>query len=108
MLRIKPNLNYILVFAAIAGLVFVIGCASSKEQQQMNQVIEQIGTALDQYAKAEGAQKSELEAKLVSYIDKWAGMRMEMGDHMSPRALDKLDREFQNYKKEFTRLSGKS
>jgi mevalonate kinase len=108
MLRIKPNLNYLVIFAAIAGLVFVIGCASSKEKQQMTQVIDQIGKTLDEYAKADGNQKAELEEKLVSYMEKWSHMRMEMGGNIAPHTLDKLDSEFQDYEKEFKKLSGKS
>ena len=108
MLKIKPNLNVVLVLAVIMGLVFVIGCGESQQKKQMKEFIQEFGKTVDEYAKAENGQKPELEKKIESYIEKWTQMKIEMGSELTPQVLDKLDSEYQKYAKEFKTLSGKS
>ena len=108
MLKFKPNLNYGVVLALMAGLVLFIGCGDSQEKQQMSQFIQEFGKAVDEYAMAEDGQKAELEAKLKSDIVKWTQMKIDMGSELTPQVLDKLDSEYQKYAKEFKTLSGKS
>lgn len=108
MLKMKPNLNVVAVLAAIVGLVFVIGCGDSPEKAQMTEFIQEFGTAVEQYAKAEDGQKAELQEKLESYIAKWTQMKIDMGSELTPQVLDKLDAEYQKLAKEVKTLSGKS
>ena len=108
MLKIKPNLNYVVACAAIIGLVFVIGCGTSLEKQQMTDFIQKFGKEVDEYAKAENGQKAELAAKIESDMAKWTEMKMEMGSELTPTVLDKLDTNYQKFAKEFKTLSSKS
>jgi len=108
MFKMKPNLNVVVVLAAIVGLVFVIGCGTSQEKQQMTDFIQEFGSTVDQYAKAEDGQKAELQTKLESYIAKWTQMKIDMGSEITPQVLDKLDAEYQRLAKEFKTLSSKS
>ena len=108
MLKMKPNLYVVALLVAIVGFIFVIGCGSSVEKQQMTEFIQEFGKAVDEYAMAEDGQKAELEAKLKSDIAKWTQMKIDMGSELTPQVLDKLDSEYQKYAKEFKTLSGKS
>ena len=108
MLKMKPNLNYGVVLALIAGLVFFIGCGDSQEKQQMTQFIQEFGKTVEDYAKAEDGQKAELASKLESLMSKWTEMKVDMGSELTPQVLDKLDAEYQKYAKEFKTLAGKS
>ena len=108
MLKMKPNLNVVVVLAAIVGLVFVIGCGTSLEKQQMTDFIQEFGKTVDAYAKAEDGQKDELQTKVESYMDKWTQMKIEMGSELTPQVLDKLDAEYQKLAKEFKTIAGKS
>jgi hypothetical protein len=108
MLKIKSNLHVVVVMAALAGLVLVIGCGESQEKQQMTAFIQEFGQTVNAYAKAEDGQKAELEAKLKSYMNKWTQMKIDMGSEITPQVLDKLDAEYQKFAKEFQSLSGKS
>jgi hypothetical protein len=108
MLKMKPNLNVVAVLAVIVGLFFVFGCGDSPEKKQMTEFIQEFGTAVEQYAKAEDGQKAELQKKLESFITKWTQMKMDMGSELTPQVLDKLDLEYQKLAKEFKTLSGKS
>jgi hypothetical protein len=108
MLKMKPNLYVVALLVALVGFVFVIGCGDSPEKKQMTEFIQEFGTAVDQYAKAEDGQKAELQKKLESYVSKWTQMKMDMGSELTPQVLDKLDAEYQKLAKEFKTLSGKS
>jgi outer membrane murein-binding lipoprotein Lpp len=108
MLKIKSNLNFVVVLAAIAGLVFLVGCGDSQQKQQMTAFIDQFGAAVQEYAKAEDGQKAELETKLNSLMKEWTHMKSVMGSELTPQSLEKLDLEYQKFAKEFKTLSGKS
>ena len=108
MLKFKPNLNYGVVLALIAGLVLIMGCGESQEKLQMTQFIEEFGQAVDEYSKAEDGQKAELATKLESLMARWTELKVEMGSELTPQVLDKLDAEYQKYAKEFKSLAGKS
>ena len=108
MLKIKSNLSYVVVLAAIAGLFFLAGCGASQEKQQMTAFIQEFGATVQEYTKAEDGQKAELEAKLTSLMEKWTQMKVDMGSEITPQVLDKLDTEYQKFAKEFKSLSGKS
>lgn len=108
MLKIKSNLNFVVVLAAIAGLVFLVGCGDSQEKQQLTAFVQEFGTAVQEYAKAEDGQKAELETKLNSLMEKWTQMKLDLGSEVTPQVLDKLDGEYQKFAKEFKTLSGKS
>ena len=105
---LKMKLNLVVVLAAIVGLIFVIGCGTSLEKQQMTDFIQEFGKTVDAYAKAEDGQKAELQTKVESYMDKWTEMKIELGDELTPQVLDKLDSEYQRLAKQFKTLSGKS
>ena len=108
MLKIKSNLKLVVVLAAITGLVFLVGCGDSQEKQQMTALIQEFGTTVQAYSKAEDGQKAELETKLNSLMEKWTQMKIEMGSEITPQVLDKLDAEYQRFAKEFKTLSGKT
>ena len=95
MLKMKPNLYVVALMMAIFGFVFIIGCGASLEKKQMTEFIQEFGSAVDQYAKAEDGQKAELQKKLESYIARWTQMKIDMGSELTPQVLDKLDSEYQ-------------
>ncbi|MGD8493052.1 MAG: hypothetical protein PVH44_05565 [Desulfobacterales bacterium] len=108
MLKIKSNLKLVVVLAAITGLVFLVGCGDSQEKQQMTALIQEFGTTVQAYSKAEDGQKAELETKLNSLMEKWNQMKLDLGSEVTPQVLDKLDTEYQKFAKKYKTLSGKS
>ena len=58
--------------------------------------------------KADKSKKAEIEAQLNSYKSQWTDMKIEMGNEITPQALDKLDQEYQNITKKYSSLAGKS
>ena len=74
----------------------------------MTEFIQEFGSAVEQYAKADDAHKAELQKKLDEYIAKWTRMKMDMGSELTPQVLDQLDSEYQKLAKEYKSLAHKS
>lgn len=108
MLKIKSSLNVVVICAIMAGLFLIFGCKNSAEKKQMTDFIQEFGKTVEEYAKADDAHKAELATKLNSEMEKWTQMKMDMGNDLTPQALDKLDNDYQKYAKQFKSLSGKS
>jgi outer membrane murein-binding lipoprotein Lpp len=100
------------VLSAILGLVFVIGCGSSKEKQQMSTFMQQYSKTVTEYSDvvntADKSKKAELEEILDSYKAKWTNMKIEMGSEITPQTLNTLDQEYQDITKKYSSLAGKS
>ena len=112
MFKVRSTLRYFIVLSAILGLVFVIGCGSSKEKQQMSTFMQQYSKTVTEYSdvvnKADKSKKAELEEILDSYNTKWTNMKIELSSEITPQALNTLDQEYQDITKKYSSLAGKS
>ena len=108
MLKFKPNPNFVALCAVIAGLVLMIGCGSSTGKKQLTEFVQEFGKAVEEYTTADDAQKTELKAKIESYMQKWSQLKLDMGESLTPQAFNELEVEYQKYVAEFEKLSGKS
>jgi hypothetical protein len=108
MIRFKTPLNFVIVFSVLFGLVFVIGCGNSKEEQAMTDFLKLYSDTVDQYAKADEATKAELKATLDSFDSKWSDMEMEMDGRLTPNDLEKFDKQYKEIQKKYTSLKEKS
>ena len=112
MFKTRSTLGYVIVLSAIFGLVFVVGCGSSKEKQQMSNFMQQYSKTVTEYSdivdKADKGKKAELEEILDSYKTKWTNMKIEMSSEITPQALNTLDQEYQEITKKYSSLAGKS
>ena len=108
MLNVRSNLSYVVVFALISGLVFILGCGNSPEKQKMTDFLQDFSQTVSEFAAADQGKKAELEAKLKDSMSKWTQMKYNLGAELTPQALDKMDGEYQKIAKEFKDLAGKS
>ena len=112
MFKTRSPLNYVIVLLAIFGLVFVIGCGSSKEKQQMADFLQQYSETVTEYSNvvntADKSKKAEIEEKLNSYKSLWTDMKIEMNSEITPQVLNELDQEYNNITKKYSTLAGKS
>jgi hypothetical protein len=108
MIRFKSTLKLVMVFSALLGLVFVIGCGSSAEKQAMTEFLQMFSDTVSEYAKADDGKKAELEAKINSYESKWYDMKMSIEGEITPQTLDELDKQFKEIKNKYASLNGKS
>jgi len=108
MFKTKSTLNYVIVFSAIIGLAFVIGCGSSQEKQMMSDFLQQYNQEVDEYSALDNGKKAEMDEKLDSYKSKWSDLKMELGGDVTPQALNELDKEYKKITKKYASLAGKS
>lgn len=112
MFKARSILRYVTVLSAIFGLIFGIGCGSSKEKQQMSNFMQQYNKTVTEYSDvintADKSKKAELEEILDSYKTKWTNMKIEMSSEITPQALNTLDQEYQEITKKYSSLAGKS
>ena len=97
-----------LLMLAVCGLVFIIGCGASQEQQKMSAFLMEYDKAVEDFSHADSGHKAEMAEKVDSYKAKWGDMKMEFGSGITPQALNELDDQYQAITKKFQTLAGKS
>jgi len=108
MIRFRTTLNFVIMFASIFGLIFVIGCGNSSEKQAMTEFLQQYSKSVDDYSSADPSVKAEIEGKLTSYESKWSDMKIDMGSLVTPQVLDELDNEYKKITQRYASLAKKS
>ena len=108
MIRFKTILNFVIVFSAFFGLIFVIGCGSSVEKQAMSDFLKLYSDTVDQYSAADKSEKAEMKEGLNSFKSKWSDMKMEMDGEVTPQALDELDKKYDKITTKYASLAGLS
>jgi hypothetical protein len=108
MIRFKTTVNFVIVFSALFGLAFVIGCGSSAEKQAMSDFLKLYSDTVNEYDSADEVKKAEMKGKVDSFKSKWFDMKMKMDGDVTPQALEKLDKEFQKITTKYASLAGSS
>ena len=108
MIRFKTTVNFVLVFLALFGLVFVIGCGGGAEKQAMQDLLKVYSDTVNEYAAADESKKAELEGKVDSLKSKWSSMIMEVAGEVTPQTLQNLEKEYEEITKKYASLAGTS
>ena len=67
MLKSKSTLNFVMLFSALLGLIFVIGCGGSAVKQEMSGFLKLYSDAVSEYEAADDTQRAQLKEKIDSY-----------------------------------------
>ena len=107
MLKSKSTLNFVMLFTALLGLVFVIGCGGSAEKQKISDILELYNNAVSEYEAADGAQRAQLKEKIDSYKLKCSAMisELELNNKVTPQVMDELEREYKDITKKYASLT---
>ena len=105
MVQFKSTLNSVMLFSALLGLVFVIGCGGSAEKQEMSDFLKLYSDAVNEYVTADDTQRTQLKEKLESYRVKWMNLKAELNDQVTPGVLEELDREYKEISKKYASLN---
>ena len=105
MIKLKSTLNFVVVFSALFGLVFVIGCGNSAKKQVMSDFLKLYSDSVNEYSTADDSKRAELKEKLDSFKTKWMQIKMEMDGQVTPQVLDELDNEYEKITKKYTSLA---
>ena len=107
MLKSKSTLNFVMLFSALFGLIFVIGCGSSAEKQKMSDILKLYSNAVSEYEAADDTQRAQLKEKIDSYKLKCSAMisELELNNKATPQVMNELEREYKDITKKYASLN---
>ena len=107
MLRSKSTLNFVILFPALLGLIFVMGCSGSAEKQKMSEILKLYSNAVNEYEGAGETQRAQLKEKIDDYKLKCSAMmsEMELQDKLTPQVMSELEREYKEITKKYASLN---
>ena len=108
MLKSKSILNFVMLLAALFGLIIVIGCGGSEGKQEMSNLLKLYSDAVNEYQAADENERAELKEKIESYRLKCSNMisDMELNNNATPQIIKELEKEYKEITKKYTSLSG--
>lgn len=105
MLKSKSTLNFVMLFSALLGLIFVIGCGGSAEKQKMSELLKLYHDAVINYEVAGDTEKAQLKEKIDSYRHKWSAGISELNDKVTPQVMNEMEREYNEITKKYETLN---
>ena len=105
MLKSKSMLNFVILFSALLGLIFVIGCGGSAEKQEMSEFLKLYSDAVSEYEGADDTRRAQLKDKIDSYRLKWSARIGELNDKITPQVMNELESEFKKITKKYASLN---
>ena len=107
MLKSKSMLKFAILFSALLGLIFVIGCGGSAEKQEMSKLLKLYSDAVSEYEAADNTQKAQLKDKIDSYRHKCSAMisELELNAKATPQVIKKLEREYKEITERYASLN---
>ena len=105
MLKSKSTLNFVILFSALLGLIFVIGCGGSAEKQEMAEFLKLYGDAVSEYEAADDTKRAQMKEKIDSFRLKWMARIGELNDKVTPQVMNELEREFKEITKKYASLN---
>ena len=107
MLKSKSTLNFVMLFSALLGLIFVIGCGGSAEKQEMSEILKLYSNSVSEYEAAGDTQRAQLKEKIDSYNLKCSAMmsELELNNAFTPQVMNELERKYKEITKEYASLN---
>jgi predicted ribosome quality control (RQC) complex YloA/Tae2 family protein len=107
MLKSKSTLNFVMLFAALLGLIFVIGCGGSAEKQEMSDLLKLYSDAVNEYQAADETKRAELKEKIESYRLKCSNTisELELNNKATPQVIKELEKEYKEITKKYASLA---
>jgi predicted ribosome quality control (RQC) complex YloA/Tae2 family protein len=96
-----------MLFAALLGLIFVIGCGGSAEKQEMSDLLKLYNDAVSEYEAADDTKRAELKEKIESHRLKCSNMisELELNNEATPQVIKELEKEFKEITKKYESLN---
>ena len=107
MLKSKSTLNFVMLFSALFGLIFVIGCGGSAEKQEMSEILKLYSNSVSEYEAAGDTQRAQLKEKIDSYNLKCSAAmsELELNNMVTPQVMNELEREYKGITKQYASLN---
>ena len=107
MFKLQSTLNFVILFSALLGLIFVIGCAGSAEKQKMSDILKLYNNAVSEYEAADSTQRAQLKEKIDSYKLKCSAKmsELELNAKVTPQVMNELEREYKEITERYASLN---
>ena len=107
MLKSKSMLKFAILFSALLGLIFVIGCGDSAEKKEISEILKLYSNAVSEYEAADITQKAQLKETIDSYKLKCSAMmsELELNNNVTPQVIKELEREYKEITKKYESLN---
>ena len=105
MLKSKSTLKFVMLFSALLGLIFVIGCGGSAEKQKMSELLKLYRDAVIDYEAAGDTERAQLKEKIDSYRHKWSAGIGELNDKVTPQVMNEMEKEYKDITKKYASLN---
>ena len=105
MLKSKSTLNFVMLFSALLGLIFVIGCGDSAVKQEMSEFLKLYSDTVSEYEAADDTKRAQIKEKIDSFRLKWSTRISELNDKVTPQVMNELEREFKEITKKYALLN---
>jgi hypothetical protein len=94
-----------LLLSALLGLVLVLGCGASAEEQKVSEILKLYGEAVGEYETADDTKRNQLKEKINSYRQEWSSMISALNDKVTPQVMHDFEREFKEISKKYASLN---
>ena len=105
MLKSKSALYFVMLFFAILGLIFFIGCGGSAEKQEVSEFLKLYSDAVSEYEAADNTQRAQLKDKIDSFRVKWSARIVDLNDKVTPQVMNELESKFKEITKRYVSLN---
>ena len=105
MLNSKSTLNFVMLFSALLGLIFVIGCGDSAVKQEISEFLKLYSDTVSEYEAADDTKRAQMKEKIDSFRLKWSAMIGELIDKVTPQVMNEMEREYKEITKKYASLN---
>ncbi len=105
MLKSKSTLNFVMLFSALLGLIFVIGCGDSAVKQEISEFLKLYSDTVSEYEVADDTKRAQLKEKIDSFRLKWSAMIVELNDKVTPQVMNEIESEYKEITKKYASLN---
>ena len=107
MLKLQSALNFVMLFSALLGLIFVIGCGGSAVNQEMSKLLKLYSDAVSDFEAADDTQRAQLKEKIESYRHKCSAMisDLELNNKVTRQVINELEREYKEITEKYASLN---
>ena len=105
MLKSKLTLNFVMLFSALLGLIFVIGCGDSAVKQEVSEFLKLYSDTVSEYEAANDTKRAQMKEKIDSFRLKWSAMIGELNDKVTPQVMNEMEREYKEITKKYASLN---
>ena len=105
MLKSNSTLSFVMLFSALFGLVFLIGCGDSAVKQEASEFLKLYSEAVSEYEAADNTKRAQMKEKMDSFRLKWSAMIVELNDKVTPQVMNEMESKFKEIAKKYASLN---